>query len=82
LIDEERLENILEVLALSDKKIEKDYKPLIIEKIKELDKGKGVELAKLTEELDIPIEALSDAINELLEDGICYEPYPGLIKLA
>jgi RPA family protein len=82
MMDEERLDSILEFLALNDKKIEKDYKPLIIEKIKELDKGKGVELAKLTEKLDIPIEALSDAINELLEDGICYEPYPGLIKLA
>lgn len=82
LIDEERLESILEFLAMSDKKLEKDYKPLIIEKIKELDKGKGVELARLTEELAIPIEALSDAINELLDDGICYEPHPGLIKLA
>ena len=82
LIDEERLESILELLAMSDKKLEKDYKPLIIEKIKELDKGKGVELSRLTEELDIPIEALSDAINELLDDGICYEPHPGLIKLA
>jgi len=82
MIDEERLESVLEVLALGDKKVEKDYKPLIIEKIKELDEGKGVELAKLTEELDIPIEALSDAINELLEEGICYEPFPGLIKLA
>ncbi|MBU5688185.1 MAG: hypothetical protein KQA41_00085 [Candidatus Aenigmarchaeota archaeon] len=80
--DQEILTNIMEVLSLGDKKIEKDYKPLIIEKIKDLDKGKGVELAKLTEELDIPIEALSDAINELLEEGICYEPFPGLIKLA
>lgn len=82
MIDEYILTNIVEVLSLSDKKIEKDYKPLIIEKIKDLDKGKGVELAKLTEELDIPIEALSDAINELLENGICYEPFPGLIKLV
>jgi RPA family protein len=82
MIDEQKLDGIIELLALGDKKIEKDYKPLIIEKIKDLDKGKGVELSKLVEELDIPMEALSEAINELLEEGICYEPYPGLIKLV
>jgi len=82
MIDEDALMEITEFLGLGGEKKEKDYKPLIIEKIKELDKGRGVELAKLTQEIDAPIDALSDAINQLLEDGICYEPVPGLIKLA
>ncbi|MEM0473242.1 MAG: OB-fold nucleic acid binding domain-containing protein [Candidatus Aenigmatarchaeota archaeon] len=81
-LDEDETSGIIEYFALFENSTKKDYKSLIIEKIKELDKGKGVELAKLTQELDIPIEILSESINELLEDGLCFEPLPGTIKLV
>ncbi|MBU5689535.1 MAG: OB-fold nucleic acid binding domain-containing protein [Candidatus Aenigmatarchaeota archaeon] len=81
LIDDE-ISGIIEYFALGDSLAEKDYKSLIIEKIKELDSGKGVELARLTQEINLPIEIISENINELLEDGTCFEPLPGLIKLV
>ncbi|MCS7134909.1 MAG: OB-fold nucleic acid binding domain-containing protein [Candidatus Aenigmarchaeota archaeon] len=82
LIEEERISSIIELMSVKDKKFEKEYKSLIIEKIKELDAGKGVELARLAQEVSVPIEILSSTINELLEEGTCYEPLPGLIKLV
>lgn len=82
LIDPSIAEGVLEFLIQSDKIKETDYKPLIIEKIKELDKGKGVEIAKIIEEVKIPVTLLTELLNELLSDGICYEPNPGVIKLV
>ena len=79
---DEEIDGIIEYLAFLEGSSEKDYKSLIIEKIKELDNGKGVELAKLTQELDIPIEILSENINEMLEEGVCFEPLPGTIKMV
>ncbi|MFH8080594.1 MAG: OB-fold nucleic acid binding domain-containing protein [Candidatus Aenigmatarchaeota archaeon] len=82
MLEPERIESIMEAISLREDKIERDYKSLIIEKIRELDEGRGVELSKLTQELNVPVEILSDTINELLSDGICFEPLPGLIKLV
>lgn len=82
LIDPDVAEGVLEFLIQSDKIKEIDYKPLIIEKIKELDKGKGVEISEIIEEVKIPVTLLTELLNELLSDGICYEPNPGIIKLV
>lgn len=81
-IDPNITEGILEFLIHSDKIKETDYKPLIIEKIKELDKGKGIEISKIIDEVKLPVTLLTDLINELLSEGICYEPKPGIIKLV
>jgi len=75
-------EGVLEFLLQTDKIAEIDHKPLIIEKIKELDQGKGVEMSKLIEQIKIPENTAIELINELLEDGVCYEPHPGIIKIA
>jgi RPA family protein len=40
----------------------------------------GVKYSELLEKAQVPEEALENLINELLGEGICYEPTPGKIK--
>jgi len=78
--DEESIGSVLENLGEKEKKKEKDYKPLLLETIEKLDKGSGVKTKKLLEEVKIEESVFQEAVNELLSDGICYEPKPGMIK--
>lgn len=78
-IDTDAVEGIVETLSVEEEKKE-DYKPLILELLEKLDKGDGVEFKKLLEESKLPENAFEEVINELLSNGICYEPIPGVIK--
>ena len=40
----------------------------------------GIKYSELTEKAGVPEEDLENVINELLGEGICYEPTPGKIK--
>ena len=79
-IDEQTVEGILETLAEEEETKEKDYKPLLLETIDKLDKGKGVEMRKLLEESKLPEGMFEQVMNELLSEGLCYEPVPGVVK--
>jgi len=59
---------------------EKDYKPLLLETLDRLDEGKGVEFRKLLEESKLSENVFEEVINEILSDGICFEPKPRIIK--
>ena len=74
-IDNESLQVILE-----SKKLEVDYKPKILEVIGTLDTGDGVEAGKLFEVLDLPEHVVEKTLDELLNQGFVFEPYPGKIK--
>jgi len=78
--DEKDVESVLENLGEKQKKKEIDYKPLLLELIEKLDKGKGVKFKKLLEESGIQESIFQEAMNELLVEGICYEPRPMVIK--
>ncbi|MEM5802088.1 MAG: OB-fold nucleic acid binding domain-containing protein [Candidatus Aenigmatarchaeota archaeon] len=65
---------------LQTKNLETDYKPKILEIIKELDKGDGVEIGKLFEVLNLPENVIEKAIDELLTIGELYEPLPGKLR--
>ena len=78
--DVDSIEGVIETLEVEEGMKEKDHKPLILEKIEQLDKGEGVEFRKLLEESKLPENEFEEAINELLSGGICYEPAPGVIK--
>jgi RPA family protein len=75
LIDEESLKAILE-----SKKLEVDYKPKILEVIGSLDTGEGVEIGKMFEVLDLPENVIENTLDELLNQGFIFEPFPGKIK--
>ena len=57
-----------------------EAKDLILKAITKLDEGTGVEYKKVIAEAGVG-EAVADlAIQELLQDGVCFEPTPGRIK--
>ncbi len=78
-IDTDAVEGIVETLSVEEESKE-DFKPLILEILEKLDKGDGVEFKRLLEESKLPENAFEEVINELLSNGICYEPIPGVIK--
>jgi len=74
-IDEETLSVIIE-----SKKKEIDYKPVVLEVIQKLDEGKGVEIKKLFEMLNLPDSVVERTLDELINDGSLYEPTVGFLK--
>jgi len=78
--DEKDIEGVLESFRGKERKKERDYKPMLLELIDKLDKGKGIEIIKLLEESKIKENVFQEAVNELVTDGICYEPKPGVVK--
>ncbi len=74
-MDEETLSVILEA-----KKKEVDYKPQVLEIIEKLDEGKGVEIAKLFQSIELPDNVLEKTLDELINDGSVYEPQPGFLR--
>jgi RPA family protein len=81
-IEDHISEGIIETFMQADQIKEKDYKPLILETIGKLDKGEGIEILKLIKESKVPENIFNEVITELLTDGVCYEPSPGVIKIV
>jgi hypothetical protein len=79
-IDSDVVDSVLEALTVKEEVKEKDYKPLLLETLDKIDNGDGVEFRKLLEESKLPENIFEEAINEILSDGICFEPKPGIIK--
>lgn len=63
-----------------DKKEIKALRDLIIEMIKEGEELGGVETEKIVMNLDAKPELINEEIKKLLEDGLAYEPRPGMIR--
>jgi len=78
-LDEESLRVVRENLKVVK---EIDYKPRILEMIKSMDKGDGVEVSKIFEVVDLPEKLVENAINELSESGALYEPRVGILKVV
>ncbi|MEM5869854.1 MAG: OB-fold nucleic acid binding domain-containing protein [Candidatus Aenigmatarchaeota archaeon] len=76
-LDEESLNTIRENLKVGR---EIDYKPKILEIIRSLDKGDGVEMSKIFEVIDLPERVIENTINDLLSAGDLFEPKPGFLK--
>jgi len=79
-IDSDIVDSVLETFAMEQETKEKDYKPLLLETLDRLDEGEGVEFRKLLEESKLPENIFEEVINEILSEGICFEPSPGTIK--
>jgi RPA family protein len=79
-IDDDVVDSILETFMVKEELKEKDYKPLLLETLDKLDSGEGVEFRKLLEESKLPENVFEEAINEILSEGTCFEPKPGIIK--
>jgi RPA family protein len=57
-----------------------DNRPVVLEVIRSLDKGDGVEIAKILEASKLDESMAEAAINELIEGGDVYEPTVGRLK--
>lgn len=55
-------------------------KDAVLKFIAELDKGEGCDYGELLEKSGLKEDTIDSAINELLEEGVCFEPKPGKIK--
>lgn len=56
-------------------------KEAVIKLIESMESGSGCEYSALIKESGMPEQKIETVINELLSDGICFEPRPGVIKL-
>ena len=56
-------------------------KEFVIKLIERLDSGSGCEYSVIIRESGMAESRIESVINELLSDGICFEPRPGVIKL-
>ncbi len=55
-------------------------KDTVLKFISELDIGEGCDYAELLEKSGLKEDVIDSAINELLVEGVCFEPKPGKIK--
>jgi RPA family protein len=78
-MDEETLNVVRDSLRV---KKEIDYKPKILDLIKKLDEGNGVEIVKIFELSSLPENVIESAINELLAKGLLFEPKPAVLKVV
>jgi RPA family protein len=78
-VDQDALKVVLEnARKENEKKI--DYKPKMLELIGSIDDGNGVEIRKILEMSDLPENIIENTINDLLGDGVLFEPRPGVLK--
>jgi len=78
-LDAESLRIVRENLKIER---EIDYKPKILEIIKSMDRGDGVEISKVFEVVDLPEKLVENVLNELLSSGILFEPKVGMVKVV
>lgn len=57
-----------------------DTKKKILDLIENLDQGNGCDYAELLEVSGLSEDIIESAVNDLLSEGICFEPRPGKIK--
>lgn len=87
-IKTEDIENVLGAQSVREEKEEKEggetdtkaAKSIVLKAIEELDKGGGTEYAMVIEKAGLPEAVCESAIDELLEEGSCYEPRAGKLK--
>jgi len=78
-IDGDTVDAVIESLS-TEEDTKEDYKPLLLETLEKMDKGEGVEFKKLLGQSKLPENVFEEVVNELLSEGICYEPSPGVMK--
>ncbi len=58
----------------------KTTKDVVLSLISQIDKGEGCDYSELIEKSGLSEDLLDAAVNDLLEEGVCFEPRPGRIK--
>ena len=80
-IDEEEVEGIMASSENEEEAVEeKNNKQKVLELMVTLDAGQGCDYTDLIAQSGISEEDVDSVVNELLEEGVCFEPKPGKIK--
>ena len=58
-----------------------DYKPKILEIIKNMDAGEGVEVSQIFEAVKLPDHIVESTLTDLLDQGYIFEPRPSVLKI-
>lgn len=66
--------------AIRESKVEADYKTKLLEIISKLDEGDGVEISKLFEVVSLPESTVEKVLDELITEGLVYQPTPSKLK--
>lgn len=78
--DVESIVQTVDLEELHEEEPNKKAKDTLLKFIAELDKGEGCDYAELLEKSGLKEDVIDTTINELLEEGVCFEPKPGKIK--
>lgn len=77
----EDVETIMQsVSAVAEEAPQARQKDIILRLITELDPGEGCDYSELISRSGMPEDAIDSVVEELLEEGSCFEPRPGKIK--
>ena len=79
-ISSEEIEMILQLPEQEEKTNSVEEKQKILDLIEKLDMGGGCDYSQLMEMSGLAENTLDSVIEELLEEGSCFEPRPGKIK--
>jgi RPA family protein len=77
-MEQEFVESVLQ--TESEEKPRVDAKKNILEMIQALDSGEGCDYAELLASSGLSESDVDKAVQELLDDGLCFEPRPGKIR--
>ncbi len=78
-VQPEEVESFLASESVEEEEPRKD-KEKIAELISKLDSGSGCDYSSLITASGLPEETVDTIVNDLLEEGACFEPRPGKIK--
>lgn len=70
----------VEAMLQSQEEPAPDKKEEVLKLIEKLDEGNGCDYSELLNVSGLPEDVIDSVVNELLSDGICFEPRPGKIK--
>lgn len=70
----------VEAIVQSQEETPVDKKEEILKLIEKHDEGNGCDYSELIKVSGLPEDVIDSAVNELLSEGVCFEPRPGKIK--
>ena len=79
-IQPEEVEAIVQAGETPDEPASNNNKESLLKLIEQMDEGSGCDYTELLKAAGLPEDVVETVVNELLEEGMCFEPRPGKIK--
>ena len=79
-ISPEEVDAIVQAGETPDEPAGNNNKESLLSLIEKMDEGKGCDYTELIKASGLPEDVVESVVNDLLEEGACFEPRPGKIK--